>query len=327
MTARHVVRSPKLACRVKARVDGRWVKVTRTTYWTTDTRSNGQVEDLATLRLASSTTGHIFDFRTSSPRIGTNLAMVGHPLGNELSLTQGKLLARKRVGQVPIIFVNLLGGEGASGSAFVDNEGKVVGVLQLGLGSADILGQRTAGVVAGIDLATWWRAGARGDLCRAYPLGGIPDCGDPAPDPPDEPDPPPPPPPAGYKIATCWIQYSGGDTRTWDVSKKLYQVSGTEMLANGHNNYSAVIQLEGPAPATIFGVQVQLITPNRRIFASESFTWDATYSLFGYGLGWTWSNGAYFWQHPEITTTQPPGWSFVWRFPDGQTCTWYFTVT
>jgi hypothetical protein len=99
--------------------------------------------------------------------------MIGHPLGNRISLNQGKVLRRVRLGRVPLVAVRMLGAEGASGSSFVDDQGRVVGLLQLGLGSKDVLGQRTSGLVLGIDLSMWWGARARRDLCRAYPTAAL----------------------------------------------------------------------------------------------------------------------------------------------------------
>ena len=78
----------------------------------------------------------------------------------------------------------MLGAEGASGSPFIDDQGRVVGLLQLGLGSKDVLGQRTSGVLVGLDLVRWWGPRARLDLCRAYPNGGIAGCPGSTPPPP-----------------------------------------------------------------------------------------------------------------------------------------------
>jgi V8-like Glu-specific endopeptidase len=212
MTARHVVdplgEKRALACRVKVKVDGHWVRVTKTAWWYRSADPTGRGTDLATLKLAqpAASYDHLFDFRNSSPRIGTNLAMLGHPLGNDISLTQGKLLSKHHLNRVPLLIIDLLGAEGASGSPIVDNSGHVVGVLQLGLGGKDILGQRTSGVVAGIDLSSWWGSGHKVEqtLCHAYPRGGIPNCGkNPAPSPaPTPPAPPAVPAPASFADST-----------------------------------------------------------------------------------------------------------------------------
>lgn len=173
MTARHLVKG---SCSVKVKSGSRWLGVDRWTFWRSGTRGDGSVEDLATLKLQSSAGGHVFKIRTSSPPAGTNLAAIGHPLGNELSVTQGRIVQKAHRYGIPLIAVRLLGAEGASGSPLVDDAGNVVGILQLGLGAKDVLGQSTAGVVVGIDLSSWWAGGARHDLCHAYPKGDIPGC-------------------------------------------------------------------------------------------------------------------------------------------------------
>ena len=188
MTARQVVdpggTDVRPACRVKVRVDGHWVAATKIGWWYRSAKPTGRATDLATLKLAepASSSDYVFGFRNSSPRLGTNLSMLGHPVGNGISLTQGRLRAKTHYHHVPLLIIDLLGTEGASGSPIVDGGGHVAGVLQVGLGGRDILGQRTSGVVAGIDLPRWWGGGRRVEqaLCHAYPRGGIPNCGNPA---------------------------------------------------------------------------------------------------------------------------------------------------
>lgn len=192
MTARHVV-DPKggpRVCRTDVRVKGRWIEVEAWSWWFSSRPSDGRVVDLAVLKLAERVDAHLFQIRSQPVPLGTNVATIGHPLGNQLSVTQGRLILRKRIGGVPIIAVRLLGAEGGSGSPFVDNDGKVVGILQSGLGSEDVLGQRTSGVIVGLDLNSWWGSGKRA-LCRSYPDGGIPMCGASSK---PRPSPPPPPP-------------------------------------------------------------------------------------------------------------------------------------
>ena len=178
MTARHVVDPPdgKPACITRVRVKGKWIGVETWNWWYDSKPADGRIVDLAILKLKQRVDVHLFEIRTQPVPIGTNLAAAGHPLGNQLGITQGKLIGRKRLSGVPIIAVNLLGAEGASGSPFLDNEGRVVGILQAGVGSEDALGQYTAGVVLGLDLNSWWGQGLRRDLCEAYPNGGIPIC-------------------------------------------------------------------------------------------------------------------------------------------------------
>ena len=180
MTARHVVdpagAEAKFACRVKVHVDGHWVAVNRMTWWYNAADPSGRSTDLATLKLATPArdSDYIFDFRNTSPQPGTNLAMMGHPLGTEISLTQGRLLGRVRSsGHVPLLAIRMLGAEGSSGSPIMDDRGHVTGVLQLGLGRAE-----SSGYELGIDLPSWWKTGhrLRDRLCAVYPNGGISGC-------------------------------------------------------------------------------------------------------------------------------------------------------
>jgi S1-C subfamily serine protease len=163
MTARHIVKG----CRhVEVhQVNGVWAAVTTVVADASDT-------DVATLRLAATADGYVFHFRRSQAPAGANLAALGHPLGMDLALTQGKLMFRAH----RQIFVRLLGAEGESGSPLVDGSGNVVAILQKGWSEGtDVIGQRTAGVVSGYDFSSHWAAWRR-DLCHAYPFGGIADC-------------------------------------------------------------------------------------------------------------------------------------------------------
>ena len=329
MTARHVLKG---ACSIRVTVGGEQFFGGRWVYWRSGVGS-GVAEDLATLKLGRASTGYVFSIRRSGPPAGTNLGMVGYPLGNRLSLNQGKIIWRGKRGGAPLLAVKMLGAEGASGAPFIDDAGRVVGILQLGLGSKDVLGQRTAGVLVGLDLVRWWGQRARLDLCRSYPKGGIADCPSSEPPPQDDPTPPPTPPPpappaAAYKVKSCWIQYTAGQQANVDESKKLFQVSGTEMLTNGHDNYWAVIALEAAAPSVITGVTLTLSPPNgSSSWPTSTWDWKAGNSWYYTGMGYTWSGGGYFWQRPAVTTgTSLTGWKFEWRFPDGQSCTWAFGV-
>ena len=172
MTARHVLHG---SCRVRVTVGGRRFTGQRWSYWASG-GSTGRGEDLATLKLDRPASGFVFRVRPSSPPAGTNLGFVGDPLGNRLSLNQGKIIWRGKRAGIPLLAVKMLGAEGASGAPFIDDAGRVVGILQVGLGSEDVLGQRTSGVLVGLDLVRWWGPRARLDLCRAYPNGGIAGC-------------------------------------------------------------------------------------------------------------------------------------------------------
>ena len=161
---------------MRVRVNGETFTGKRWVYWSGG-RASEEAADLGTVKLdRAAIGGHLFRVRSSGPPAGANLAMVGYPLGNRLSLNQGKIIERGRVDGAPLLAVRMLGAEGASGAPLVDDAGRVVGILQIGLGSEDVLGQRTAGVLVGLDLARWWGPRARLDLCRSYPKGGIAGC-------------------------------------------------------------------------------------------------------------------------------------------------------
>jgi hypothetical protein len=173
MTARHVLEG---ACKVHVLINGdRFVGV-RSASWHGGGASFAAA-DVATIKLDKDAVGaHVFSIRSSLPPAGSNLGMVGYPLGNRLSLNQGKIIFRVRKNGAPLLAVRMLGAEGASGAPFIDDAGRVVGIMQIGLGSKDVIGQRTSGVLVGLDLVRWWGPKARLDLCRAYPNGGIAGC-------------------------------------------------------------------------------------------------------------------------------------------------------
>ena len=174
MTARHVLKG---ACRLRVRVNGRNYFGTRSADWF-GSGASPSAADLSTVKLDRATTdAFIFRVRSAPVRVGLNLGMAGYPLGNRISFNQGKIIGRGKVGGAPVLAVRMLGAEGASGAPFVDDRGRVVGVLQVGLSdSTDFLGQRTAGALMGLDLVRWWGPRTRLDLCRAYPNGGIAGC-------------------------------------------------------------------------------------------------------------------------------------------------------
>jgi hypothetical protein len=166
MTARHVVVG---ACSIRVTLGNRSYMGGRWTAWYSD-NDTVQTADLATFRLDRPAPGHVFSFARRTPAHGATIAIVGHPLGNPLSLHQGRMLRTERVNGVPTIIVWVASAEGASGSPLLDAKGDVVGILQRGFVQDD------AGAVFGINLARWWGPGVVRDLCRVYPQGRIPGC-------------------------------------------------------------------------------------------------------------------------------------------------------
>jgi Trypsin-like peptidase domain len=316
MTARHVVdpsgAEAKLACHVKVHLDGRWVAATRLAWWYGRSDPTGRATDLATLKLAAaaSPSDTIFDFRNSSAPAGTNLAMIGHPLGTEISLTQGKLLGRVRFRTVPLMVIRMLGAAGSSGSPIVDNGGHVVGVLQLGLG-----GGETSGLVEGIDLPSWWGSGHKVllTLCRAYPKGGVPGCA--------ATKPPPPPPPA-YALSGCWLQPIGDGTAHQETA--LTTVAGSDLLAAGPANFRLYYQLSVPAPSDL-AAGLTVYEPNGTVFATEPGTWQMGTADLYTDLSWTFADGSFFFQNPTLTGQGQ--WIAKLTLPNAAVCSVSFSVT
>jgi Trypsin-like peptidase domain len=136
------------------------------------------VTDVATIKLGHPAEGgRIFRIRSTLPPPQINVGMVGYPLGNRLSLNQGKLVARGWIKGAPMMLVKMLGAWGASGSPYIDDAGRVLGILQTGHGgSKDAFGEETGSQNYGLDLVRWWTPRSRLELCHAYPNGGIAGC-------------------------------------------------------------------------------------------------------------------------------------------------------
>jgi hypothetical protein len=248
--------------------------------------------------------------RSWSPGLGVNLAALGHPLGTGISLTQGHVVDKGKLLGIPTLAVRLLGAEGASGSPLVDNLGNVVGILQKGLGGKDALGQRTAGLILGIDLSSWWPS-SETDLCIAYAAGGVPGCG--APKPPAVP------------LYACWIQDAGGSV---DRTNAVTSLSLADVLARGPENFWGVLSLTTPkaAPVAIEGVAMTLTAPNGVKLTGQPLDWAAGSPTAERGMDWRFPDGGLFLQHGE-TTPAPGTWTMTWSLPGGQTCSTTFAVT
>ncbi len=215
MTARHVIHG---ACKVKVFIDGHWIRVKSSISWFTRGRGDVDTADVTTMKLATDSDGHVFAIRTWSAGVGKNVAALGHPLGNRISLNQGTVVQKGHIGTVPMLAVRMLAAEGGSGSPIVDDKGKVVGILQIGLGGKDIFGQRTSGAILGIDLPSWWPTAKR-NLCKVYRYGGITGCPSrPSTNP--SPAPTPPPPAAGLGLTSAWLSLQNGGSKIYSIASK-----------------------------------------------------------------------------------------------------------
>lgn len=90
MTARHVIKG---ACRLRVRVSGETFAGTRAVSWHGGGASPSAA-DISTVKLDRPATGFVFRVRSSRMPLGTNLGMIGYPLGNRISLNQGKVFWR-----------------------------------------------------------------------------------------------------------------------------------------------------------------------------------------------------------------------------------------
>src|SRR5262249_57598398 len=106
MAGRHVMLG---ACRASVRVDGATFAARRWVNWYSNGTS-ASAADVATIKLDEPAAGaYVFRIRSSMPPLGTNLSAVGYPLGNRLSLNQGKLIQRVYLHAAPVVAVKMLG--------------------------------------------------------------------------------------------------------------------------------------------------------------------------------------------------------------------------
>jgi hypothetical protein len=207
MTARHVVGSKP--CKVRALLDGQWYTASLFHFWYVPHTSLKQ-SDMATMRLDRPARGYVFSVSSGVPPIGATVAMIGHPLGNPVSLAQGPLIQKQVVRGLPTLGVRLATAEGASGSPLLNRFGDVIGILQQGFVQPD------NGAVFGINLARTWGKQAERDLCKQYPFAGVPGCHPTSPNPPLSPPSNPPPPsspsPSAPPPSIVPGHYCGGDS-------------------------------------------------------------------------------------------------------------------
>jgi hypothetical protein len=187
--------------------------------------------------------------------------MIGHPLGNPVSLAQGPLIQKQVVRGVPTLGVRLATAEGASGSPLLNRFGDVIGILQQGFVQPD------NGAVFGINLARTWGKQAERDLCKAYPFAGVPGCHptppNPSPPPPSTPPPPSNPPspsnPSPPAPAPSIVpgHYCGsdalGDSFCFDVTSDAQQLENLNftLTATCQDNSQWTWNLAAPAPVPL----------------------------------------------------------------------------
>jgi hypothetical protein len=167
MTAWHVIKG---GCSFRVTIGGRSYSGGGVTPWYTVGTRDLDAADVGTLKLDRPAPGHVFSFARRTPHLKTTIAVIGYPLGNPISFNQGPLVFAQRVGGVPALGVRIATAKGSSGSAFLNPDGDVVGILQRGLVTA------SAGIVVGVNLVRWWGPAILKDLCRAYPQAGVPGC-------------------------------------------------------------------------------------------------------------------------------------------------------
>ncbi len=187
MTAHHVL-AVRGACIVRVQIAGRTFVGNRWTSWHGPGMKTTDRVDVETIRLTQPAPGHLFEFARHTPKQGQTVAMIGHPAGNPLSLSQGRFLGTKVIQGVTMLGVFLQSAHGASGAPLLDRDGKVIGVLQRGVADEN------GGVVTGINLVR--ESGLPRALCHTYPSGGIAACGIKIVTPTPTPTPKPPPVPA-----------------------------------------------------------------------------------------------------------------------------------
>jgi len=167
VTADHVVNDCR---RAQVLVKNRsWIPVKSSITW----HDKNKDLDVATLKLAApARNAWLFSFRTSQARPGAFIAVLGYPLAQGVSYTNGRLVARSG----RLLLLKVLAAQGYSGGPVVDADGRVIGLVNLGAGEpGKLTGAVTGDNVVGYDFSSRWAAW-RQSLCHAYPSGGIDDC-------------------------------------------------------------------------------------------------------------------------------------------------------
>ena len=204
MTARHVVND----CRtVRVLIEGgRWISVAHRTHW----RDGKAQLDVATLTLMRPVVDvWVFSLRSSQVPLQAKIAALGHPLGEAISETSGRMLARSH----DHLILRVLSGQGYSGGPIVDKDGRVVGLINEGLFGRDpgvLTGAYVGDNIIAYDFSSHWGRWRR-TLCKGYRNGGVADCGGNARStpPPVRRTPPPPPRPPAPPKPIPWVPPPG----------------------------------------------------------------------------------------------------------------------
>jgi serine protease Do len=95
--------------------------------------------DLAVLNLAEPLSGHEFDLSPVASQPGEAVAVIGHPLGAPLTITQG-VVSRVGRGIWPDVQIDAAVNPGNSGGPVIDADGSVVGIVLAKRTDADSIG-------------------------------------------------------------------------------------------------------------------------------------------------------------------------------------------
>lgn len=201
--------------------------------------------DLAVLEVSSAMTGHVFDLETSITSPGSAVAVIGHPLGDPLTITQGVV---SRVGPQlwPHVQVDASINPGNSGGPVVDHDGDVIGIVVAKRVDADGVGWALRSDVARtyVQQPSTLAPAAPADCDR--PLG--PDTGDlPALEATDE---------LHVAIATTLASYFGG-INSGDYALAYDQMSPRLRSSSTYDGFA-----DGVSTSYDFGFEFQAVRPS-----------------------------------------------------------------
>jgi len=131
-------------------------------------------------------------------------------------------------------------------------------------------------------------------------------------------------PSAAYQVTSCWTQYTGGSWDSVKTTAATRTFAASDLAARKPDNFWAVVSLSGAPKATIAGAQLSLVQPNGSVFFTTTIgPWAPPNNEWQSSFNWA-RNNTFFFQLPGATGQGT--WSFLWKFPDGQTCESPFAV-